>query len=281
MNSGQSLIELKNVTARVRNRPILPATCWKIEAGHHWAVIGPNGSGKSTLVGILAGRVPVIKGQTLRRLPPGAVRSLSFEMVDRLAAREEMLDEARHFANRPDETTTVRDVIQAAPDGETAAAVNRLAETLGISHLLDAGFGSLSTGEIRKVLLARAMISNPRLLILDEPYEGLDTAASETLARTIPRLMQNGTCIVLVTHQLDRISPHFTHVLHVKSGRVVAQGPREKMLAPGKLAGLYGRGRPRTQIDSIKPTPGGPAGARELLCLQDTTVRYGDKIVLQ
>jgi len=281
VNNGHPLIELKNVTARVRNRPILPATCWKIEAGHQWAVIGPNGSGKSTLVGILAGRVPVIKGRTVRRLPPGAVRSLSFEMVDRLMAREEMLDEARHFASRPDEATTARDIILPDPAGENTADADRAAEALGISHLLDAAFVSLSTGEIRKVMLARAMTGSPRLLILDEPYEGLDAAAAETLSRTLPRLMKRGVCIVLVTHQLDKISPAFTHVLHVKSGRIADQGPREKMMAPDKITLLYGRNRPRGQIGVIKPAPGSPVAARELIRLQETTVTYGDKVVLE
>ncbi len=280
MNTRKIVIELKNVTARVRNIPILPATSWKIETGCHWAVIGPNGSGKSTLVGILTGRVPVIKGHTLRPCPPAAIRSLSFEKADRLMAREEILDEARHFANRPDETTTVRDLIQQAPAGKNIADATRMAQTMGIRHLLGSSIRNLSSGEFRKVLLARAMAGQPRLLILDEPYEGLDADAAKNLAQTLPAFMQSGTGIVLVTHQLGRISHHFSHVLCVKSGRVIEQGPREKILVPNKIDALYDHRRPRRQVSGIKPAGSAPATGRELICLRDTTVTYGDKVVL-
>ncbi len=280
MSTRQTLIELKNVTARVRNRPILPATSWKIETGHHWAVIGPNGSGKSTLVGILAGRVPVIKGHTVRPCPPAAIRSISFEMIDRLMTREEVLDDARHFANRPDETTTARAIIQPDPTQVSNADVRRAADAMGIRHLLKRSIRNLSSGEFRKVLLAGAMAGKPRLLILDEPYEGLDAPAATNLARIIPRLMQAGIGVVLVTHQLNRISSHFTHVLCVKSGRVIEQGPRTGILIPDKIAALYGSRQPRRPVSGIKPAGSPPSGGRELITLRNTTVIYGAKVVL-
>ncbi len=280
MSHRQTLIELKTVTARIRDKPILPATCWKIETGRHWAVIGPNGSGKSTLVGILTGRVPVIKGRTVRPCLPAAIQSLSFEKVDRLMAREEILDEARHFANRPGETTTVRNLIRPDPARKNMTDATRVVQSMGIGHLLESSIRDLSSGEFRKVLLARAMAGNPRLLILDEPYEGLDADAAKTLAHTLPGLMQSGTTVVLVTHQLDRISHHFSHVLCVKSDRVIEQGPRERILVPDKINALYGHRHPRYQVSGIKPADTGPATGRELICLQDTTVAYGDQVVL-
>lgn len=280
MNTRQVLIELKNITARIRNRPILPATSWKIEAGSHWAVIGPNGSGKSTLAGILTGQTPVIKGHTVRPCPPEAVRSLSFEMIDRLMGREELLDDARHFANRPDATTTARKILQPDPGKSLTDEVNLAVRTLGIDHLMGRSLRALSSGEMRKVLLAGTLSGNPRLLVLDEPYEGLDGAASDQLFGLVPRLMQKGIAIVLITHQLNRISHHFTHVLFVKDGRVVEQGGREKMLAPEKLAGLYGRQASSKSVAGSRPEVHTPASARELLCLEDTTVAYGKKVVL-
>lgn len=280
MSRRQTLIELCNVTTRVRNLPILPDTTWKIETGCHWAVIGPNGSGKSTLVGILNGSVPVIQGHTIRNCPPDAVHTLSFETVDFLMAREERLEEARHFASRLDETTTARAIIAPDASGKNHAAVDRAAQSLGIVGLLDRSFACLSSGEIRKVLLARALIGRPQLLVLDEPYEGLDAAAGENLSHMLPRLMHNGTGIVLVTHQLNRISRHFTHVLCVKSGRVVAQGPREKILVPEILKNVYDH-RPTDlaitlETDHKAATRGDP----ELVCLENTTVAYGKKVVL-
>lgn len=280
MKTRPPLIELQNVTARVRNIPILAETSWKIEAGSQWAVIGPNGSGKSTLVGILTDSVPVIKGRTVRTCPPNAAQSLSFEMIDRLMAREERLEEARHFANRQEETTTARAII--APDGagDDQAELDRIAQTLDIPHLLDRSFACLSSGEIRKVMLARALFAQPQLLILDEPYEGLDTAAAEKLSQLLPHLMQNGTSVVLVTHQLNRISRHFTHVLCVKSGRVFAQGPREEILVPEMIADLYDN-RPTAVPVAIEPAPEAVNGEDpELICLENTTVAYGEKVIL-
>ncbi len=268
MTAEQTLIELKTVTARVRNRPILPETSWKIETGSHWAVIGPNGSGKSTLVGILSGNVPVIKGHTVRHCPPAGIGSISFEMHARLMAREEVLDDARHFGNRLAETTTAQDIIRSGSQAEISAetAENRIAQVaaqMDIRHLLSRGIRDLSSGEARKVLLARAMVGNPRLLILDEPYEGLDAASGGTLSQTIIKLMQSGVGIVLVTHQLDKISKHFTHVLCVKSGRVIDQGPRDRILVPDKIARLYGNSRPRQQLaGAIRPAQAPPLRQR-------------------
>jgi len=280
VSSRQTLIELQNVTARVRSTPILAETSWKIETGCHWAVIGPNGSGKSTLVGILNGRVPVIQGRTTRNCPPDGVHALSFETVDTLMAREERLEEARHFANRLNESTTARDIIAPDPTGENSTDVARAARALDIMHLLDRSFACLSSGEIRKVLLARALVDRPQLLVLDEPYEGLDAAAGESLSRLLPRLIQNGTGIVLVTHQLNRISRHFTHVLCVKTGRVLAQGPRDEILVPEILADLYGPPATDTPVPIEAESRSTTRENQELICLQDTTVAYGDKIVL-
>jgi molybdate transport system ATP-binding protein len=280
----QALVELKNVTTRVRDRAILPGTSWKIETGSHWAVIGPNGSGKSTLVGILTGRAPVIKGHTVRPCPPAAIGSISFEMHDRLMAREEMLDDARHFGNRLAETTTAQDIIlpdsQAKiPTGTTGKRFAQVVAQMDIRHLLERSFRDLSSGETRKVLIARAMVGNPRLLILDEPYEGLDAASGKILSQTIVGLMQNGVGIVLVTHQLNRIDEHFTHVLCVKAGRVIDQGPRNRILTPDKIARLYDN-RPRQQPAAAIRQAERPSPGKEIICLQDTTVAYGGKVVL-
>lgn len=280
MNSRPPLIELQNITARVRNIPILVDTSWKIESGRQWAVIGPNGSGKSTLVGILTDSVPVIKGHTVRTCPPDAVRSLSFEMVDHLMAREELREDARHFANRQDETTTAREIIAPEAGGKHQAAIDRIAQALDILHLLDRSFVCLSSGEIRKVLLARALFGRPQLLILDEPYEGLDSAAAENLSQMLPRLMQSGTSVILVTHQLHRISRHFTDVLCVKSGRVMALGPREEILVPDILDNLYDHRPTEAQITPAAGPQVATNGNPELICLENTTVAYGEKVVL-
>ena len=280
MNTRQSLIELHAVTARVRNRHLLPNTSWKIEAGCHWAIIGPNGAGKTTLAGILTGRVPLVKGHTVRNLSAAAIRSLSFETVDHLIAREERLDDARHFAARPDETTTVRDLVASGLTKGSTFDIQKAVETMGIGHLLESGIRHLSSGEFRKALLAGALAARPRLLILDEPYEGLDTHAAHSLSKTISRLMQNDIGIVLITHQLDRICHRFDRVLCVKNGTVWAKGRRTEILVPENISALYGRRKAPVNNTAAKYQAKHPARDRELIRLRDTTVVYGDKVVL-
>jgi len=220
------LIRLEQITLRVGGRWILPDTSWTIAQGQNWVVRGPNGSGKTSLTAALTGEVPVVVGR--RWLNPDAIRPqdmvrLSFETHQRLIARDEARDEARGFAGIDEQGLSVRfllDATEASPEA-AAACIGRW----DLVPLLDQPIRSLSTGEMRRFLIGRALLFNPRLLILDEPFDGLDASMRRYLADRVTALVREGLQIILVTHREEEMLPVITHSLELGDGRVLRQGP--------------------------------------------------------
>jgi molybdate transport system ATP-binding protein len=307
-------ITLDNITVRLQDKLILQNSFWQIESDQHWAILGPNGSGKSTLVRALWGGVPLRSGRihfgfgdpkTSSHLVPQRERIgyVSFETHQRLMEHEEMLEELREFAGKKDETTTARDVIlsgistnrEVTPEDE-----KRLIETadlLGLRSLLERGITLLSTGEMRKTLIARALMKSPKLLILDEPFDGLDEGSRTSLAESINHLMTTPIRVILVTHRAEEIAPNITHVLFVKKGRLFMQGPKEELLTSEWVSKLFdsdllvekvdGKYRVSYGVEKTKKIDltffyrdvldGGPD---VLIQMKDTTVQYGDFVAL-
>ncbi|MBT8371377.1 MAG: ATP-binding cassette domain-containing protein, partial [Deltaproteobacteria bacterium] len=184
------VIGLENVTLRVRDTFLLPDTNWQINKGQHWAILGPNGAGKTSLVKALSGEVPVVKGKI--HFPPASTADnrtgyVSFEQHQRLIAREEDRNESRYFSGHLDSVTTVFEtLIESCTDPDSSAIdVEQVASKLQIEYLLERGIQALSTGEMRKIQIARMLINSPQILILDEPFDGLDRHSRNDLARII------------------------------------------------------------------------------------------------
>ena len=309
----QPLLALEDVTVRVRDRKLLAHTSWTIREGEQWAVLGPNGSGKSSLVRTIAGELPSAAGRILKP-HDHSVALVSFEAQAALYAREVENDLARHFSGRPDELLTTRDLIHsgirsaAPPEAQTdtapakarlpgegtAPALTSLLDTLEIEHLLDRPFRHLSAGEMRKALIARALASHPSLLILDEPFDGLDMASRQTLMRYLDRLMAEGRHVILVTHRAEEIHEAVSHVLMLKEGNIAGIGRRKEMLQPARLEELYGTlpaGRAEDASRGARPSSVGtrraaaPArpteGGETLVEMVRVTVRYDDTVVIR
>lgn len=314
MSKKRPFITVENVTLRLHDRLILHNSSWQIHADEHWAVLGPNGSGKSTFVRSLWGGVPLRSGRILFNFDdsktevPGTpqrdtIGYVSFEMHQSLMEHEEMQEDLRAFANKTDEVTTAQDVIFSgilANRAVTSADEKRYAEIadlLGIQPLLLQPIMSLSTGEMRKALIARALVKSPKLLILDEPFDGLDEASRQSLAESINHLMTAPVRVILVVHRLEEIVPNITHVLFVKNGQLFMQGPKEEVLTSEKISQLYGcqlhleksneKYRVTYGIGESEPIDTG------LLCeenhhdvpdilieMKETTVQYDGRIVL-
>jgi molybdate transport system ATP-binding protein len=221
---AELLVALENATLRVRDRRLLPGTHWRIQSGQHWVVMGPNGSGKTTLVRSLTGSVPVVEGRLVCR--PGKddsrplARYVSFEAQAEWFAREAMRDEARSFSGHEDELTTAREVIFGTADAGGDHPGREAMAVLGVEPLLPRAVYWLSTGERRKVWIARALAAHPRLLILDEPFDGLDTASRSRLSAAIGALMGQGVQLVLVTHRQEEIPAGITHTAVICDGKV-------------------------------------------------------------
>ncbi len=273
------LFALEAATLRIRDRRILAGTDWRIRAGEQWAVVGPNGSGKSTLVGVLCGRTPVVAGRVHRRGPFADARRIgyvSFELQGRLMAREALHAEARSFSGHPFRITTAAAVI-----GEglrDARAVRPAAAALGIAHLLRRDITALSSGEMRQVLIARALAADPAVLVLDEPFEGLDENASRNLSQILDNRIGLGRQLVLVTHRFEAVNRGITHVIALREGRVAFQGPRRSVLTPRRLRELYADPAP-VQLRASSAAAA-PHRALPLVDMRSVTVAYGRHVVL-
>ena len=314
MPQKRPFITVENVTVRLPNRLILQDSSWQIHTDEHWAILGPNGSGKSTFVRSLWGGVPLRSGRILYNFPEygtevqwGAQRDaigyVSFEMHQSLMEQEELQEDLRAFANKTDEVTTTRDVIFSgilanrpltSVDEKTCS---QIATILGIQSLLSQPITSLSTGEMRKTLIARALVKSPKLLILDEPFDGLDEASRQSLAESINDLMTASVRVILVVHRLEEIVPNITHVLFVKEGQLFIQGTKEEVLTSEKISDLYGcqlhleksngRYRIKDGVGESEPIDADLIGLEVhhdlpeiLIEMKETTVQYDGRIVL-
>jgi molybdate transport system ATP-binding protein len=314
MHSDKHFLTVDNITVRLQDRLILQNSFWQIESDQHWAILGPNGSGKSTLVRALWGGVPLRSGRILYGFGDSKTTSqvvpqrerigyVSFETHQRLMEHEEMLEELREFAGKKDEATTTKDVILSGISAnrevtsEDEKRLYEIADLLGIRHLLQRGITLLSTGEMRKTLIARALIKSPKLLILDEPFDGLDEVARASLSESINHLMTTPIRVILVTHKVEEIVPNITHVLFVKNGHLFMQGPKEEMLTSEKVSKLFGSDLRIEKIDETYQVSYGVEKGKKvdlaffykditeevpdpLIEMKDTTVRYGDFIAV-
>lgn len=231
----------------VRGRSLLlDSVDWEVEEGQRWVVLGPNGAGKTTLLQIASGRmhpsagVAGILGEVL-----GAVDV--FELRPRIGLSSATLSERVPPGER------VGDVVVTASYGvvgrwrETYDVLDRqravgLLASLGVDHLVDRSYGTLSEGERKRVQIARALMTDPELMLLDEPAAGLDLGGREDLVRRLGDLAQDveAPAIVLVTHHVEEIPVGFTDALLLRDGRVVAQGPLELALTAGTLSETFG-----------------------------------------
>jgi molybdate transport system ATP-binding protein len=285
---AQPFITLDRVTIRVRDRRLFSGASWEIATGQHWAVIGPNGAGKTSLVRALAGQVPVVDGNIKYHDPglvPPVVGYLSFESHQNLIAREETRDDSRFFSGDFDSFLSVRHLLLSVvpASGFQTPALDRVGERLEIAGLLDRPVRRLSTGEIRRVLMAREILKSPRLLILDEPFEGLDTQGRRRIKALIRATIEGQIPVILVTHRLAEIPSAVSHILAVKNGRIVYQGKRPATLSRQDLERLYAPGKRREIALPVRPQPrvcGHRAAGRVLIDMQQVTVRYGNVTVL-
>jgi len=277
MEKSHTIITFKDIAVRLGEKLILPHTDWEICSNQHWAVLGPNGAGKSSLVRALAGDLPIVRG-TVRRYYDEMEKPayVSFELQRRLIAKEEELDHARYFSGNFDSLTTAREII--APRHCQSAKLENIASQLKIQALLDRGIRFLSTGQMRKVLIARALIRSPGLLILDEPFDGLDIENRKDLTGIIRDLMKSSTQIVLVSHREEEILPEISHVLYVQDCRVVRQGIRSQI--PDKIL-LSQCEKTFFSLPAFSESQRKSKTDAPVIEMKNVTVRYGDTVIFR
>ena len=287
------LISLDNITVRLRDRWYLRNTSWEILQGEHWAVLGPNGSGKTTLARTLAGKVPVIQGTVRRHFPSKnglrpVIHFVSSEERIALFREEAILDQARHFSGDIHETTKGNDLFHTFADIAHQDALKRLkalCQELKCADILNRSLHSLSTGEMNKLLLIRALLDPPVLLILDEPFEGLDRSSCKHLENILSRLTTHGVHVLLITHRMDELFPGISHILLMDDGRIADAGEKETILGQGTFKTLFRQDSLKMgSIDSVPAQKYSQTDKHKwppaLIEMDRVMVRYGTVLVL-
>lgn len=237
LKQGEYLIRFDAVTLRVAGEDRFRNVQWTIRPGEQWAIIGPTGSGKSTLLQAVLGRVPVSEGEIMYALdggagepswdfPEGAIGYVSQDEHRAMVRSVLAFHQARwsSFDDKP--ALLTQDVITGGAHALRGRSLREIIRTLHLEHLLKRGLETLSNGEMRKTLLARALASKPRVLALDAPYTGLDTASRRNLRLLLDDLMRGGIGVLMTVQRPEEIPRGITHLLCVERDRIVACGPR-------------------------------------------------------
>jgi molybdate transport system ATP-binding protein len=228
--TDDSLFQLHGLSFSYRARPVLRGIHWRWERGEHWAVLGPNGAGKSSLAAILSGEQKHFAGRIERseRLERGGIAYVCFETGRRLCERDRKLDCAEFEGSASDTGTRVRDLLA---DGSASATRRQaLIDLLGLDRILERGLRHVSTGEMRKTLLASALLREPALLILDSPLDGLDLATQERLAKALDGIIEQSPAVLVLSRSAAEVPAACNRLLLLGEGRVLAQGPRADLL---------------------------------------------------
>lgn len=240
------VLDLQDVTIRRGSKVILDRVSWTVADGERWVMLGRNGAGKTTLLQVAAGRMHPSSGTAHvlgERL--GAVDV--FELRPRIGVASAAL------ADRIPGSETVIDVVLTAAYGMTGRwreqyealdheRAHALLDVFGVGDLAERTFGTLSEGERKRTQIARALMTDPELLLLDEPAAGLDLGGREELVAALAELAadRRSPVLVLVTHHVEEIPAGFTHLLLMRDGQVHAAGPLDEVLTAHNLTEAFG-----------------------------------------
>jgi molybdate transport system ATP-binding protein len=238
--SDAPLIELHDVRVILGRRTVLENVTWQLQSGEHWLISGPNGAGKTTLLRVIRGEQPIAYGSGHRAYhlrgtnEPDALASakakigyLAPEFHERLLRMELPLDVRQLILGGLHGTLYLSE----EPTAEQHARAELLAERLGITPLLDDPMNELSFGQLRRVLLARALANAPRVVVLDEFAHGIDRQSREIIAQTLAEAVREGTSLVVATHRREELPRAITHELRLANGRVASSGLLDKRKA--------------------------------------------------
>jgi iron complex transport system ATP-binding protein len=241
------VVHMSDVAVRRGKSTLLGGVDWSVELDERWVVLGPNGAGKTTLLRLAGAEMHPTQG-VVHLLGERLGRVDVFELRPRIGLCSAAL------ANRMPPEEKVLDVVVSAGyavlgrwreqyDELDTGRARELLAALGIDHLADRLYGTLSEGERKRTLIARALMTDPEMLLLDEPAAGLDLGGREDLVARLSALAldPDAPAIVLVTHHVEEIPPGFTHALLLRDGGIVAQGLLADVLTEANLSATFGQ----------------------------------------
>jgi iron complex transport system ATP-binding protein len=240
------VLRLRGVGVRYDRSMLLRDLDWTVRSDESWVIIGPNGAGKTTLLQVAAtllnpttGTVEVL-GQPLHSADVEDLRTrigmASAAVADRVPPQEKVID----LVLTASYGILGRDVEDYDSDDVTRAV--ELLDALGCAHLIRRRFVSLSEGERKRVQIARSLMADPELLLLDEPAAGLDLGGREELLRRISGLLRDprSPIMILVTHHVEEVPEGFTHAMLMRKGAVLAAGPLPEVFTERNLSRCFG-----------------------------------------
>lgn len=246
VGSVGSVLEFRTVSVRRGPSLLLDSVDWRVEPGERWVLMGPNGAGKTTLLQIAAGRLHptsgrvVILGEELGAVDLSELRQsigwASGSLLDSIPAAESVHDTVLTGA------WSVTGRWREAYDTVDVQRARELLSRWGLSGLAQRTFGTLSEGERKRTLIARSLMADPEMLLLDEPAAGLDLAGRESLVASLAEAASDpaSPTMVLVTHHVEEIPPGFTHALLLSRGRIVAAGPLPDVMTDRHVSAAFG-----------------------------------------
>ncbi|MGH3661177.1 MAG: ABC transporter ATP-binding protein [Micromonosporaceae bacterium] len=239
------VIGLHDATVTRGGSDLLRAIDWQVELDERWVVLGPNGAGKTTLMNLAGAQVHPSKGEA-------HLLGERVGKVDMAELRTRIGMSSMALADRIPPSEVVQDVVLTSAWGvvgrakESYDAIDEvrarvLLEQLGAVHLAERTYGTLSEGERKRVQIARALMSDPELLLLDEPAAGLDLGGRESLMQRLTELAHDpeAPAMVLVVHHVEEIPPGFSHALLLREGSVVAQGLAHEVINSENLSKAF------------------------------------------
>ena len=239
------VLRLSNVSLRRDNNPILHDVNWTVKGDERWVVLGPNGAGKTSLVTIASARMHPTEGEVF-------VLGETLGQADTQDLRTRVGLSSAALADRIPDDENVLDVVMTAAHGVTGRwreeydevdedRAKALLAAFGMLGFADREFWTLSEGERKRVQIGRALMTDPELLLLDEPGAGLDLAGREELLSALSELAgdRRSPALVLVTHHVEEIPPNFTHAMLMRGGSIVAHGPLRETLTNENLSSAY------------------------------------------
>ncbi|MEA3226134.1 MAG: ATP-binding cassette domain-containing protein [Planctomycetota bacterium] len=243
-----AILDIRDVSYRIGDRLILDRISWRLRAGEHWVVLGPNGAGKTSLLKIACGYIWANAGGEIYRKGCALVNLrelresigwVTISLIDQIPPREIV---ARTVVSGKFAQLGLREFADQKPDEANFALARQYLAEMGCGQIADQEFGTLSQGEKQRVLIARARMARPLLLILDEPCAGLDPGGRELLLTSIQNLakIQRKMGLILVTHHIEEIMPVFEKVLVLANGRIIENGPTKEVICPQLVQRLYG-----------------------------------------
>lgn len=276
------LLDVAELSFSYRARQVLKHINWQWETGQQWAILGPNGAGKTTLAKALTRQISPSAGTIsfAENLEQSAIAYVCFEQQKTLCDLDWRFDDSEFQSTAFDIGTTVQQAILGPlPASETFVY---WAKRLHLEHIMSRGIRFISTGEMRKTLLLQALLSEPRMIILDNPLDGLDKASQAELLLILDDLLKSEISVLLLCRQTEDIPPGITHVLALDEGAIIAQGEVTQTLCNPQVVECLCPALPElTPLPAPADRPYQLDKTEALLELRDVSVSYQQNHVLE